>query len=67
MDMAALRAHYRGEGNQSRRISDAEALRDTLLYRGESTMPFATFLARVQKMFNLFEQIGEPYSEAAKL
>jgi len=67
MDMAALRAHYRGEGNQSRRISDAEALRDTLLYRGESTMPFATFLARVQQMFNLFEQIGEPYSEAAKL
>ena len=61
MDMAALRAHYRGEGNQSRRISDAETLRDTLCYRGESTMPFATFLAKVQRMFNLFEQIGEPY------
>jgi hypothetical protein len=67
MDMEALRAHYRGEGNQSRRISDAETLRDTLNYRGESTMPFATFLAKVQRMFNLFEQIGEPYSEAAKL
>ena len=67
MDMEALRSHYRGEGNQSRRISDAETLRDTLCYRGESTMPFATFLAKVQRMFNLFEQIGEPYSEAAKL
>ena len=67
MDMEALRAHYRGEGNQSRRITDAETLRDTLSYKGESTMPFATFLARVQKMFNLFEQIGEPFSEGAKL
>lgn len=67
MDMEALRAHYRGEGNQSRRISDAETLRETLCYKGESSMPFATFLARVQKMFNLFEQIGEPVTEAAKL
>ena len=67
MDMEALRSHYRGEGNQSRRISDAETMRDTLHYKGESSMPFATFLAKVQKMFNLFEQIGEPYSEGAKL
>jgi hypothetical protein len=67
MDMQALRSHFRGEGNQSRRITDAETMRDTLLYRGESSLPFATFLSKVQKMFNLFDQIGEPYSESAKL
>lgn len=67
MDMEALRAHYRGEGNQTRRITDAETMRDTLHYKGESSMPFATFLAKVQRMFNLFDQIGEPYTEHAKL
>ena len=67
MDMQALRSHYRGEGNQSRRITDAETMRDTLSYKGESAMPFATFLAKVQRMFNLFDQVGEPYSESAKL
>jgi hypothetical protein len=30
-------------------------------------MPFATFLAKAQEMFNLFEQVGEPYGEQAKL
>jgi hypothetical protein len=65
--MEALRAHYRGEGNQTRRITDAETMRDTLHYKGESAMPFATFLAKVQRIFNLFEQIGEPYSEPMKL
>jgi hypothetical protein len=67
LDMEALRAHYRGEGNQTRRITDAETMRDTLHYKGESAMPFATFLAKVQRMFNLFDQIGEPYLESAKL
>ena len=67
MDMEALRAHYRGEGNQTRRITDAETMRDTLHYKGESALPFASFLAKVQRMFNLFDQIGEPYSESAKL
>lgn len=67
MDIEALRSHYRGEGNQSRRITDAETMRDTLHYKGESAMPFATFLAKVQRMFNLFDQIGEPYTESAKL
>ncbi len=44
MDMEAFRAHYRGEGNQSRRISNAETMRTTLHYNGESAFPFATFL-----------------------
>ena len=66
-DIVALRAHYRGEGNQTRRIGTAEGLRDTLHYKSESAMPFATFLSKCQRMFNLFEQTGEPYVEPAKL
>ena len=66
-DMATLRAHYRGEGNQTRRIGTAESLRDTLHYKSEGAMPFASFLSKCQKMFNLFEQTGEPYGEPAKL
>ena len=33
IDMAALREHYQGEGNTTRRISKAERLRDSLYYR----------------------------------
>ena len=66
-DMKALRAHFRGEGNQTRRVRDAETLRDTLHYKSEAAMPFATFLSKCQKMFNLFEDVGEPYTEGAKL
>jgi hypothetical protein len=67
VDMMALRAHYQGEGNQTRRIGDAERLRETLHYRAENALPFSTFLAKCQQMFNLFEQVSEPYSEAMKL
>ena len=65
--MQALRAHYRGEGNQTRRITEAEKLRDTVHYRSERAMPFSNFLSKVQRMFNLFYTHGEPYTEGAKL
>ena len=65
--MIKLRNHYRGEGNQTRRVTDAETLRDTLHYKSEGALPFGTFLSRVQHMFNLFEQAGEEYTEAMKL
>ena len=67
LDMKALRDYYRGEGNQTRRVSDAEKLRDTLHYKSEGAMPFAAFLSKCQKMFNMFEESKEPYTEAAKL
>jgi hypothetical protein len=66
-DMEALRAHYRGEGNQTRRINEAEKIRDTIHYRSERAMPFGTFLSKAQRMFNLFQVHGEPYAEGAKL
>ena len=67
LDMEALRNHYGGEGNASRRITTAEKLRETLHYKSEKSMPFSTFLDRMQKMFNIFQEEGEELSENAKV
>ena len=65
--MSALRAHHQGEGNKTRRISEAERLRDSLHYINERGLPFDSYLSKMQKMFTLFEQNKEPYSNAMKL
>ena len=67
LDMKALRNHYGGEGNASRRIATAEKLRETLHYKSERSMPFSTFLDRMQKMFNIFQEEGEELTENAKV
>jgi hypothetical protein len=67
MDMEALRNHYGGEGNTSRRIAQAERYRDTLYYKHEKSMSFSTFLDNMQKMFNIFEVENEPISEQTKV
>jgi hypothetical protein len=66
-DFQALIDHFEGEGNTSRRISEAERLRETLHYKSERALPFATFLSKLQSMFNIFGEEKEAYSEAAKL
>lgn len=66
-DMQALRKHYSGEGNTSRRIAAAEKLRDTLHYKNEKSLQFSTFLDKLQKMFNIFEEEKEEISEQAKV
>jgi hypothetical protein len=66
-DMQALRNHYSGEGNTSRRIAVAERLRDSLHYKNEKSLQFSTFLDKLQKMFNIFEEEKEEISEQAKV
>ena len=66
-DMKALRDHYTGEGNTSRRIAVAERLRDSLHYKNEKLMQFSSFLAKMQTMFNIFEEEKEIMSEQAKV
>ena len=67
LDMEALRNHYGGKGNASRRIAMAEKLCETLHYKSERSMPFSTFLDRMQKMFNIFQEEGEELTENAKV
>ena len=67
IDMAALRAHYQGQVNMTRRISKAERLLNSLHYRNESGLSFSLYLSKMQQMFTLFEENKEPYSDAMKL
>ncbi len=66
-DMIALRNHYTGEGNTSRRIAQAEGYRDTLYYKHEKSLSFSNFLDKIQKMFNMFQEEGESITEQAKV
>ena len=66
-DMIALRRHYAGEGNSTRRISDAKKIQNTLHYKTERALPFNKFLDSLQKMFTIFEEENEPLTERAKV
>ena len=61
-DMLALREHYSGEGNAT-----AERMREGLHYKNERSLAFSIFLDRMQKMFNIYEEEGEEFTENAKL
>lgn len=65
--MKALRAHFAGEGNASRNISDADRLKEQLHYKTERAMAFETFLTQCKKMFNIYDTEGEPMAEDAKI
>ena len=66
-DLLALRAHYRGEGNNSHQIATAQQMFTTLHYKGEKALEFGLYLDKVKEMFNIFHDCGEPQPEAAKL
>jgi hypothetical protein len=66
-DMTALRNHYAGEGNSTRRIADAKRIQATLHYKNERALPFSKFLDSLQKMFNIFYEEKEPFTERAKV
>ena len=65
--LKALRDHFAGEGNQTRRIAEAERLRDSLFYKSERALSFENFLSKCQKMFNIYDQEGEPMEEDARI
>ena len=67
LDMVALRNHYSGEGNASRRIATAEKLREALHYKSERSLPYNAFLDRMQKMFTIFKEEGEPIPDNAQI
>ena len=67
LDTEALRYHFGGKGNASRRITMAEKLLKRLHYKSDISMPFSTFLDRMLKMFNIFQEQGEDLTENAKV
>ena len=66
-DMMALREHYSGEGNASRHIATAERMRESLHYKSECSLAFSVVLDRLQRMFNIYEEEQEEFSENAKI
>ena len=66
-DMLALREHYSREGNASRCIATAERMREGLHYKNKRSLAFIIFHDRMQKMFNIYEEEGEEFTENAKL
>ena len=66
-NMMALREHCSREGNSSRRIATAERMRESLDYKSEHSLAFSIFLDRMQRMFNIYEEEQEEFSENAKI
>ena len=65
--MIALRRHYAGEGNSTRRIADAKRIQNTLHYKTEQALPFNKFLDLLQRIFTIFEEGNELLTERAKV
>jgi hypothetical protein len=66
-DFLTLVAHCTGEGNNTRRIGDAERLEKTLHYKPKRAMAHQTFLTKAKHIFNIFEEVAEPKPESAKI
>ena len=66
-NMMALREHYSREGNASCRIATAERMRESLHYKSEHSLAFSVFLDRMQRMFNIYKEEQEEFSENAKI
>jgi hypothetical protein len=68
IDFKALRAHYSREGNTSRRIADAERIRDTLHYKNDRAMQFSAFPQQdSENVLNIYEEEDESMAEQAKV
>ena len=65
--MKKLRDHFSGEGNATRRIAEADRLKETLHYKNERSMEFETFLTKCEKMYNIYAQHKEAMTEDAKI
>ena len=65
--MKALRNNFAGEGNATRKISKAEGIRDYLCYKNERSTEFELYLAKGQKMSNIFEEEGDQMDEDTKI
>lgn len=65
--LQALVNHFGGEGNSSRRITEAERLKANLHYKNERSFAFSKFLSGFQRMINIFREEGEPLTEQAKI
>ena len=65
--MEALKNHFAGEGNTTRKIARAEQLKISLHYKNESSLKFEVFLTRCQEMYTIYEQNEETMPMEAQI
>ena len=66
-DFYALRRHYIGEGNVSRRVATSDRLQETFQCNSECALSFNTFLDRMHKMFKIFCDEGETMADSTQV
>ena len=57
--MKVIRDHLSGEGNDTRRISEEERIRDILFYKNQKSLTVRIFLTKYDKIYNIFETYCE--------
>ena len=63
----ALRLHYSGEGNFIRQLITTDILQEKLHYKSKRVLSFNKFLDRMQKVFNIFRDEGEPMVNSTRV
>jgi hypothetical protein len=66
-DYLALKNHYGGIGNVSRRLVDANSSYANLYYSNEKSMSYDSFINKAQKMWTIFQSHDQEYNNAAKV
>ena len=56
-----------GKATQAGAIATTEQMREGLHDKNERSLAFSIFLDRIQKMFNIYEEEGEEFTDNAKL
>ena len=64
--MKKFRDNFYGEGNATRRITEADMYRETLHYKNEHSLPLKTFLMKCVMMYNIYDTHGEKWVKIQK-
>ena len=64
--MQALRDHFPGEGNVTRRIAQVDMFKESLYHKNKLSLTF-DFFGKMPKMYNVYAQHGEIMAECAKI
>ena len=65
--MKALRYQFAGEVNTTKNVTKVKQIRNYIHYKNEGSMEFELFLTKFQKMYNIFEEEGDPMREETKI
>ena len=65
--MQALRDHYDGPGEVSKRYNKAKDELKGIHYASEGAFPFSLYVSKLKKIFRIYEKAGRPYTGAQQV